>query len=258
MALFPFLSPVSRRAAEDVWRVQIYVSQRGQLLWASSNNSCLTLKLPQTSTLWSPLRVVGGWASNLACPQIKWRGKLLQDLRIGEFFFFTSTRAHAIALKCSTLLRVFMLLPINVQFLFLLRAPLTSSIFVAQIREAPHVAQTNDGTSNREKKLHLVAPLAPFLYLMLQVGRQVLGLFGSIGEAFCSVSFRTGKEWRYTCTNRFPALSQWNRANAQAPAATVSLERSIEPKLLFQYQCHQFHNVMQVLPVIVESLSSWC
>lgn len=27
---------------------------------------------------------------------------------------------------------------------------LTSSVFVAEVREAPHVAQPNDGTGNRE------------------------------------------------------------------------------------------------------------
>lgn len=60
-----------------------------------------------------------------------------------------------------------MFLLINVLFLLLLPATLTSSVFVAEVREAPHVAQPNDGTGNREKKLHLVAPLAPFLYLIL-------------------------------------------------------------------------------------------
>lgn len=98
----------------------------------------------------------------------KWRGKLLQDQRISKncwFFFLTSIRAHEIALKCSTLLPVFLL--INVLVLLLLPAKLTSSVFVAEVREAPHVAQSNDGTGNREKKLHLVAPLAPFLYLIL-------------------------------------------------------------------------------------------
>lgn len=72
--------------------------------------------------------------------------------------------------------------------------PLTSPILVAEVREAPHVAKTNDWAGNRQNKLYLVIPLAPFLHLLLGGGHQVLGLPGAFGEAFGSVSYRTDME----------------------------------------------------------------
>ncbi len=70
--------------------------------------------------------------------------------------------------------------------------PLTSSVLVAEVREAPHVAQADDGAGDRQNKLYLVAPLAPLLHLLLRWGQQVFGLAGAIVEAcFCSVSCKT-------------------------------------------------------------------
>ena len=46
--------------------------------------------------------------------------------------------------------------------------PLTSPVLVAEVWEAPPVAQTNDGPCHRADKLQLVAPLAPLLHLLLR------------------------------------------------------------------------------------------
>lgn len=70
--------------------------------------------------------------------------------------------------------------------------PLTSSILVTEVREAPHVAEADDGAGHRQDELYLVAPLAPLLHLLLRRG---LGLKGAIGEAFGSVSL-TGQKGR--------------------------------------------------------------
>lgn len=65
---------------------------------------------------------------------------------------------------------------------------LTSSILVAEVREAPHVAQADDGAGDRQNKLHLVVPLAPLLHLFLRWGLLDFG-HGAIGDArFGSVS----------------------------------------------------------------------
>lgn len=73
--------------------------------------------------------------------------------------------------------------------------PLTSTVLVAEVREAPHVAQADDRAGDRKDKLYLVAPLAPLLHLLLRWGQQVLGLAGAIGKACSgSVSCRTDKE----------------------------------------------------------------
>lgn len=70
--------------------------------------------------------------------------------------------------------------------------PLTSSVFVAQVGEAPHVAQPDDGAGHRQDELYLAAPLAPLLHLLLRGGRGALGLLSAIGEAFGNVSYRKG------------------------------------------------------------------
>lgn len=54
-------------------------------------------------------------------------------------------------------------------------APPTSSVLVAQIGEAPHVAQAYDLPGNRQDKLYLVAPLAPLRHLLLRAGDYVQG-----------------------------------------------------------------------------------
>ncbi len=46
---------------------------------------------------------------------------------------------------------------------------LTSTILVAEIREAPHVSQSNDLSGHRQDKLQLVAPLSSVLHLHLRV-----------------------------------------------------------------------------------------
>ncbi len=46
---------------------------------------------------------------------------------------------------------------------------LTSTVLVAEIREAPHVSQSNDLSGHRQDKLQLVAPLSSLLHLHLRV-----------------------------------------------------------------------------------------
>lgn len=70
--------------------------------------------------------------------------------------------------------------------------PLTSSVLVTEVGEAPHVAKADDGAGHRQDELYLVAPLAPLLHLLLRRG---LGLKGAIGEALGSVSL-TGQKGR--------------------------------------------------------------
>ena len=68
--------------------------------------------------------------------------------------------------------------------------PLTSSVLVAEVREAPHVAQADDGAGHRQDELYLVAPLAPLLHLLLRGRQQVLGAIAEV--CFGSVSCRRG------------------------------------------------------------------
>lgn len=49
----------------------------------------------------------------------------------------------------------------------------TSSVLVAQVREAPHIAQSYDLPGNRKDKLHLVSPLAPLLHLLIALRHNV-------------------------------------------------------------------------------------
>ena len=44
---------------------------------------------------------------------------------------------------------------------------LTSAVLVAEVGEAPHVAQADDGARHRQDELNLVAPLAALLHLLL-------------------------------------------------------------------------------------------
>lgn len=46
---------------------------------------------------------------------------------------------------------------------------LTSTVLIAEIREAPHVSQSDDFSGHREDKLQLVAPLSSFCHLHLGV-----------------------------------------------------------------------------------------
>lgn len=54
---------------------------------------------------------------------------------------------------------------VSVMFLGLL----TSTVLIAEIREAPHVSQSDDFSGHREDKLQLVAPLSSFCHLHLGV-----------------------------------------------------------------------------------------
>lgn len=63
----------------------------------------------------------------------------------------------------------------------------TSSVLVAQVGEAPHVSQSYDGPSNRQHKLHFVAPLASLLHFVLLNCRTGHILLGYAGKT-CSYS----------------------------------------------------------------------
>lgn len=51
----------------------------------------------------------------------------------------------------------------------------TSSVLVAQVREAPHISQSYDLPGDRQDKLHLVAPLTPLLHLLIALWHNVQG-----------------------------------------------------------------------------------
>lgn len=200
--LSPLLSLASRRVAQDVWRALIYVSQRGQLLGPRSNNSCLTPELPRTPDLVIPIEGgCEGWGGGGVGVQFSMSTNKVEGdpppegrriWEIGFLNFFSQAN--------------WTFLGGNSRFRSFHRAPLTSSVLVAEIWEAPHVAQPDDGTSNREEELHLVAPLAPLLHLILRVGSRVLGLLGPIGQAPRSVSFRAGKAGKRSRMSCFPGF----------------------------------------------------
>ena len=98
--------------------------------------------------------------------------------------------------------------------------PLTPSVLVAEVREAPHVAQADDGACDRQDELYLVAPLAPLLHLLLGGLRA-----GPIGEArFDSVSYKTDKRQKEYCSrcNELEMFSQ--------PPVTSKMPRSKAPR----------------------------
>lgn len=79
--------------------------------------------------------------------------------------------------------------------------PLTSPVLVAEVREAPHVAQADDGAGHRQNELHLVAPLTSLLHLLFWGRQHVLDTVVAIMEARFSSwgtvrRVRTGRLWR--------------------------------------------------------------